>query len=127
MFVKESHSRLKRGRRLNLTETAALAPYFCVELLNSVILHEGRVPWWLLRRFAAVTLRTHIYTRAGAYQPDTVDGLELLAHEITHVQQFANGMTYLKYLWSSIRGYANSVYEREACSNAANIRRRYDA
>gem|GEM_PF-493358 len=112
----------KQGRSLNVSETNALLEHFPAELLASVVLHENRVPWWLLWRYAAVTLRHHIYMRVGAYQAGTLEGIELLAHEMTHVAQFADGMTYFKYLWSCLRGYINSPYEREAYTKAASIR-----
>ncbi len=114
----------KRGRSLSFSETTALLEHFSAEILASVVLHENHVPWWLLRRYAAVTLKHHIYMRARVYRAETPEGLELLAHEITHVVQFANGMTYFKYLWSCLRGYVNSPYEREAYAKAASIRER---
>jgi len=102
-------------------------PFFSGELLESVILFDSHVPWWLPRRFEAMTLKTRIFMRPGAYHSATPAGLELLAHELTHVRQFADGMSYFKYLWSAVRGHSKSIYELQAFENAATIRKHYDA
>ncbi len=62
----------------------------------------------------AVVLGRTIYFRAGAYQPNTKRGVDLLGHELTHVSQFLHGMTLLKYVWSCRNGYYKSTYEIEA-------------
>jgi hypothetical protein len=115
------------GRPLSAAEIDAFKPFFSEELLSSVILHEAHVPWWLPRRFEAVTLKSRIFIRQGAYYSATPAGLELLAHELTHVRQFADGMSYSKYLWSAVRGHSKSIYELQAFENAAAIRKYYDA
>ena len=40
---------------------------------------------------AAFTTGSHIFFREGAYQPNTLGGLRLIAHEATHTLQQANG------------------------------------
>jgi len=77
-----------------------------------------------------VVLKCHIYFRADidqprAYQPDTERGIELLAHELTHVEQYLSGLTLFKYLWASRDGYRKNSYEIEAYSKAAYIKSRY--
>jgi hypothetical protein len=55
--------------------------------------------------------------RKGAYlagpEPTLAD-VKLLAHELTHVEQYLSGMTVMKYLWASRHGYRQNVYELEA-------------
>ena len=115
------------GRRLSAAEIATYKPFFSEKLLNSVMLYDAHVPWWLPHRFEAVTLKRRIFVRPGAYQSTTMAGIELLAHELTHVRQFADGMNYLKYLWSAVRGHSKSIYELQAFEYAAAIRKYYDA
>lgn len=67
----------------------------------------------------AVVLGTRIYFRKDAYQIGSVRGVELLAHELTHVEQFLNGMTIIGYLWASRHGYKNNPYEIEAYAKGA--------
>ena len=62
----------------------------------------------------AITLRNKIYFREGAYIPGTASGVEILGHELAHVEQYASGMTYRSYIWESRHGYMNNRYEIEA-------------
>lgn len=76
----------------------------------------------------AVVLGHRIYLRADldrprAYQADTVTGIELLAHELTHVEQYLSGMTVLKYLWASRKGYRENPYEIAAYQKGATVRK----
>jgi hypothetical protein len=81
----------------------------------------GKVNFWLFKHMHGVVLGHVIYFRKGAYQEDSHEGVELLVHELTHVQQFFSGMTIAKYLWNSRKGYRNNPYELEAYSNGAKI------
>lgn len=78
----------------------------------------------------AVVLHHCIYFRPNAYQANTIQGISLLGHELTHVAQFLNGMTILKYLWSCRHGYMHSPYERRAYENgrmiAMNLQQRHN-
>jgi len=107
-----------KGRLLSLQERALLRPYFAQIVLNEARIVDGsfggRVPFWLRRSMCAVVLGRTIYFRAGAYQPNTQRGAELLGHELTHVSQFLHGMNIFKYLWSCRYGYFKSFYEIEA-------------
>lgn len=104
----------ERGRPLTVQERTILKPYFAKIVLDSARIVDGNPPFWLRRDMCAVVLNNHVYFRAGAYQPNTRRGAELLGHELTHVSQYLFGMTILKYLWSCKCGYRNSPYEIEA-------------
>jgi hypothetical protein len=70
----------------------------------------------------AVVLGHRIYFRDSAYQINSQHGIELLAHELTHVEQYLSGMTIFKYLWASRRGYRQNPYEVEAYEKGAEVR-----
>ncbi len=102
------------ARPLSLQEQLLLKPYFANIVLQKARIVDGRVPFWLRRDMCGVVLNCTIYFRAGAYVPNTKRGVELLAHELTHVSQGLHGMTGWHYIWSCRRGYMQSVYEIEA-------------
>lgn len=108
----------EQGRPLTMHERRLLQPYFAHIVLERARIFDGstggKVPFWLRSDMCAVVLWHRIYFRAGAYQPNTKRGLELLAHELTHVSQFLHGMTVFNYLWSCRKGYLKSQYEIEA-------------
>lgn len=104
-----------------------LRPYFQQHTLELVRIIEGRVPFWLRKKMCAVVLGHRIYLRADldrprAYQVNTASGVELLAHELTHVEQYLSGMTIFKYLWASRHGYHGNPYEIEAYAKGAAVR-----
>jgi hypothetical protein len=103
-----------QGRTLTQQERAIFQPYFASNVLNEARIIDGCVPFWLRRNMCAVVLGPRVYLRAGAYQPNTKRGVELLGHELTHVSQFLHGMGLLDYIWSCRKGYRNSPYEIEA-------------
>ena len=102
------------GRPLTVQERTLVKPFFAQIVLQRARIVDGRVPFWLRRDMCAVVLGNCIYLRAGAYQPNTQRGIELLGHELTHVSQFLHGMTLWRYVWSCRNGYRNSPYETEA-------------
>lgn len=114
----------ERGRPLNSAERLLYQPYFEPRTLHQARLVEGRTPFWLHKKMCAVVLGTRIYLRKGAYQASTQHGIELLAHELMHVEQYLSGMTILKYLWASRRGYRKNPYEIEAYAKGAEVRRK---
>jgi Domain of unknown function (DUF4157) len=116
----------EQGRSLTVQERALLKPYFAHIVLEHARIVDGRVPFWLRRDMCAVVLRHRIYFRVGAYQPNTRRGLELLAHELTHVSQFLHGMTLFKYLWSCKKGYILSPYEIEAYAKGRMIAQNFN-
>ena len=102
------------GRPLSVQERTIFKPFFANIVLEHARVIDGHVPFWLRRNMCAVVLGSCVYLRAGAYQPNTKHGIELLGHELTHVSQFLHGMTLLRYIWSCRKGYHNSPYEIEA-------------
>ena len=106
------------GRPLTQQELHIFKPYFAQIVLEKARIIDGsvggRVPFWLRSDMCAVVLKNRIYFRAGAYQPNTKRGTELLGHELTHVSQYLHGMTIWKYCWSCRKGYTKSTYEIEA-------------
>jgi hypothetical protein len=99
-----------------------LSPYIPRIDLDGAILHLGRVPWYLPRRFVGIVRGNHVYFRHGVYDPETAEGIALLGHELTHVYQYRNGMTAVSYLLSTLRGYINSHYEKAAFAVQARVR-----
>ena len=104
------------------SQKANYVNHFSTETLETAIVYVGRVPWWLRKDMAAVTLGNRIYIREGEYVPNTARGVELLGHELAHVEQYAEGMNVLKYLWESRNGYFRNKYEVEARDKGDAIR-----
>ena len=113
--------RQHRGRPLSDSELRLYRPHFPAEVLAAARIFDGRVPFWLRPAMEAVVLGRRIHFRAGAYLPGTLRGIELLAHELVHVQQFLEGMTVFGYLWQSRRDYRRNRYEVEARTKAAEV------
>jgi RHS repeat-associated protein len=109
-------------RPLTDCEKNALAPYIPQSDLDNADLHDGTVPWWLLKRYDGITLHNDIYFRPGVYDSSTPAGLALLGHELVHVGQYRNGLTLPKYLWASREGYDQNPYEVPAYEKQAQIR-----
>ena len=109
------------GRPLNEGELQCYRPHFPAAVLAVARIVEGPVPFWLRPSMQAVVLGRRIHFRTGVYLPGTRQGIALLAHELTHVQQFMDGMTTLGYLWQSRRGYWQNRYEVEARAKSAEV------
>ncbi len=120
MIRRSSFAALERP--LTRVELGRYAPYFSAELLADARVVDGKVPRWLRPDMCGVTLGTRIHFRAGAYDANTADGIELLAHELVHVQQFLEGMTVAGYVWACRRGYRRNRFEVQAYGVAARIR-----
>lgn len=102
-------------RALNDCEKSLLKPYIPQVDLDNADIHDGEVPWYLRVDLAGITLGNDIYFRPGVYQGGTVAGTGLLGHELVHVGQYRNGMTWYKYIWSTPEGYyKDSKYEMPA-------------
>ncbi len=110
------------GRPLTATERARYAAHLDTDVLDAARVIDGRVPFWLRPDMLGVTLGSRIYLRPGAYDPDSLSGVELLGHELVHVRQYRDGMTVWRYLWASRRGYRCNPYETEAFAIGARIR-----
>jgi hypothetical protein len=103
------------SRPLTDSEKSLLAPYIPAVDLENAIVHEGKVPWYLPKGFSAITRGRNIYLRCGVYECGTAAGIALLGHEMVHVGQYREGMTAIKYLWSSRNGYSPETrYENAA-------------
>jgi hypothetical protein len=74
----------------------------------------GQVPFYLGKDYGGITRGNDIYFRPDQYDPTTAAGLSLLGHELVHVGQYRNGMTWASYIWSTRHGYESSPYEKEA-------------
>ena len=107
-----------KGRPLTKEEMANNAEHFDAEVLESAVVHDGRVPWWLRGDAVAVVLGKNIYIRPDKYFPGTAGGVRLLAHELVHVEQYRKGMNIFTYLLASRRGYWKNPYEEEAEARA---------
>lgn len=113
---------LAQERPLNQAERALYSPYFQRRTLDEVRIVEGYTPFWLSKNMCAIVLGRRIYFRPCAYQGNTSVCVELLAHELTHVEQYLSGMTILKYLWASRHGYRKNPFEIEAYAKGAYVR-----
>lgn len=89
-------------RPLTYCEKSMLALYIPQTDLDNADIHEEGTPWWTRNDAEAVTLGNDIYFKSKAYSPFTPSGLALLGHELIHVGQFRQGMTYLDYIAESI-------------------------
>jgi hypothetical protein len=68
-----------------------LGKYFSAGLLDKIRIHTGLPPIAKLgiENKQAITLGNDVYILPGKYDPTTIEGLQLMAHEITHSQQVA--------------------------------------
>jgi len=89
------------------------------DILNRARIRE-KAPWFLPKSFWGITLYNVIYLRE--YDPENIQSLSALGHELTHVRQYAEGMTIFSYLLSCKSGYLKSAYELEAYEIQRNIR-----
>ncbi|MYH14261.1 MAG: DUF4157 domain-containing protein, partial [Gammaproteobacteria bacterium] len=107
-----------KGRPLTEEEMAIFAEHFDAEVLESAVVYDGRVPWWLRGDAVAVVRGNRIYIRPNKYFPGTATGVKLLAHELVHVEQYRKGMNLLTYSVANRRGYWKNRYEVEARDRA---------
>ncbi|MBO0722056.1 MAG: DUF4157 domain-containing protein [Blastocatellia bacterium] len=82
---------MKSSNPLRLPEKAVrvLAPFFPGFDLARICIYEN-IPWYISGDPQGYADRYNIYFRPGAYQADSIEGLALLAHEITHCRQYRN-------------------------------------
>ncbi len=98
-------------RPLTAHEKCLLSPFIPEIDLENADLRDGKVPWYLGKDYRGITRGNKIFLRPGEYAADTVAGIALLGHELVHVGQYREGMNWLKYLWSTRKGYFESKYE----------------
>lgn len=109
-------------RPLTDCEKRVLAPYIPKVDLDNADIHDGHVPWYLPDGMDGITRGDDIYFRDGAYPYGTAEGFRILSHELIHVGQYRDGMTWMSYFWSVKGGYAeNSKYERPAYDMGAKV------
>lgn len=92
------------ARPLTDREREALAPFFDARTLSRVRVRQG-VPWGFGRHVAGVALGRTVWLRED--RPDAPQALRLLAHEVTHVAQWAQAgaLRFLaRYLADYVRG-----------------------
>jgi hypothetical protein len=112
------------GRPLTDFEKDKLRPYIPEEDLNNARIHVGEVPFYLPKDKAGITRDNDIYFRPDQYDPSTVKGIARLGHELVHVGQYRQGMTWATYLLSMPKGYdEESRYEKPACDMEKRIRK----
>ncbi len=83
-------------RPLTMCEKIKLWPYIPLIDLNNADIRENEwppkvgkfFPIPFLQNEAGITLGNKIYIRPGQYDPSTIQGSELLAHELIHVGQY---------------------------------------
>jgi hypothetical protein len=66
----------------NAAESQLYQPYFQPDTLQKACLIEGRTPFWLRKSMCAVVLGHRIYFREHAYQFNTPQEVDLLAHAL---------------------------------------------
>lgn len=103
-----------------------IQPYFPDFDLDSIRIYEG-IPWYVLMDAVAYTDRQMIYFKPGSYDEESLAGLALIAHEITHCWQYRQLGTW-RFRWQYLRdwvhhfrrsgsftkAYFNVRFEREA-------------
>jgi RHS repeat-associated protein len=108
-------------RPLTQCEKDLLLPYIPDIDLNNADLHDGKVPWYLPKQYDGITRGNDIYFRPGVYDSTTLSGIAVLGHELVHVGQYREGMTWYGYLWDARHGYDTSKYEPPAYAEQAQI------
>ena len=96
------------------------------------------IHWFAAIKPVAITIGKRIYFKhkgKGGYDPHSVDGIELIAHELVHVEQYARyrnkaqfGLSYFKEYRrgrrngsSTIEAYQDIRFEKEAVEKARRI------
>jgi len=82
-----------------------LAPYFPEVDLEDISIREP-VPWYVPMKAVAYTDRNRIYFAHGCFDPDSLEGLAVIAHELSHCAQYKNYGTWrfrLLYIGSWLR------------------------
>lgn len=78
-----------------------LAPYFPELDLDEICIRKG-IPWYVPMKADAYTNRNFIYFARGQYNTESVAGLALIAHELTHCAQYKRHGTWrfrIMYAW----------------------------
>lgn len=92
----------------------ALQPYFSDLALHNVKI-KHRIPWFVFNNPLAFALHRTLYFRPGCFQPNTIQGLALIAHELTHIQQYKRYGTVrmsVRYLAEFMLNYFKNGFNR---------------
>jgi hypothetical protein len=115
-----------QGQQLSALVRQIIQPYFPGFDLEQIRIHSG-IPWYVLMDAVAYTDRHRIYFKPGSYDEESIVGLALIAHEVTHCWQYHQlgawrfRWRYIKDWWSHFlrsqsltKAYFNVSFEREA-------------
>jgi len=110
-------------RPLTACEKVKLAPYIPLIDLNNADIIEDEWPPKVAKFFpipflqneAGITLGNKIYIRPGQYDSSTIEGMELLGHELVHVGQYRTGVL------------TKSKYIRELMKHGSDVKNKYEA
>jgi hypothetical protein len=86
-----------------------LAPFFPTFDLSRVRIREG-IPRYVIGDPVGYADRNTIYFAPGAYCVDTIEGLALIAHEITHCRQYHQHGT-----WHFRARYLAAYFKNRLC------------
>lgn len=136
--LKQNHG---SGEALTTCVQQILNPYFTNLYLSRIRIHTS-IPWIIQKTAkvtpAAITIDEDIYFShrgTNGYDPDTINGIKLIAHELTHTQQYKNYKTIVGFGWdywdefdknkdkgmSDSDAYQNISFEVNARANADRI------
>ena len=111
------------GRPLTDCEKEVLRPHVKYpEDLDNAVVHPGGGHWMIPHGKDAITLGNHIYFKDNAFRTKTSDDFAFIGHEIHHVGQHRQGMTYADYAREALKGEASNQYEIEAHEKEEKIR-----
>ncbi|HEX6044941.1 MAG TPA: DUF4157 domain-containing protein [Pyrinomonadaceae bacterium] len=96
------------GQPLSQCVKNRLRPYFPGVDLDKIRIHSG-IPSYVVGDNLAYTDGNDIYFKEGLYDPNSVQGLADIGHEVTHSEQYAKLGT-LKFRAQYLGEYANNVH-----------------
>jgi len=109
----------RKPMRLPQNARQLLAPFFPGFELGRIRVYEN-IPWYVAGKPQGYTDRNNIYLMPGAYQVNSIEGLALLAHEITHCRQYRKHGTWrfrALYLMSYFKNRMRGMSRRQAYLN----------
>jgi RHS repeat-associated protein len=96
-------------RPLTEHEIKLLEPYIPKIDLDNADIHVGDMPWYAPDWAVGITRGNNIYFKDAKQTFCTPSDIALLGHELVHVGQYREGMTWLSYLLQG--SYENNKYE----------------
>jgi hypothetical protein len=93
-----------------------LAQFFPGFDLDQVCVYDG-IPWYIVGKPIGYADRHKIYLAPEAYRIDTIEGLALIAHEITHCRQYSEHGAWLfraRYLKEYFKNRLRGMTRRDA-------------